>query len=273
MTQPVKSSSEFLTPTYGLKARALTIRASPKSRVLGEELDALVDPMKKKVSVVRKKINSVNRELKPLGQTCQKKRSRADKSNMGDRFDILFDYTKMLELEEPIKQLKVIHVAGTKRKGSTCTFSESILRSCGFHTGLFTSPHLIDVRERFRLNGNDPLGYDKIRNRKIGMLNIIEALELPSRLVYTIYIAACADSHEPIIKKGEELLKKNASGVNLDDQNLISKLFLFLLFLITMVVMPMKILIFNLLVSPCLEELWEQFEEIAVCIKIMVHQM
>lgn len=83
------------------------------------------------------------------------KRSRADKSNMGDRFDILFDYIKMLELEEPIKQMKVIHVAGTKGKGSTCTFSESILRSCGFHTGLFTSPHLIDVRERFRLNGSD----------------------------------------------------------------------------------------------------------------------
>ncbi|XP_041994934.1 folylpolyglutamate synthase-like [Salvia splendens] len=83
------------------------------------------------------------------------KRSRADKSNNGDRFDILFDYIKMLELEEPIKQMKVIHVAGTKGKGSTCTFTESILRSYGFHTGLFTSPHLIDVRERFRLDGSD----------------------------------------------------------------------------------------------------------------------
>ncbi|XP_043816862.1 folylpolyglutamate synthase isoform X3 [Manihot esculenta] len=40
-------------------------------------------------------------------------------------------------------------------KGSTCTFTESILRHCGFHTGLFTSPHLIDVRERFRLDGED----------------------------------------------------------------------------------------------------------------------
>ncbi|KAG8376678.1 hypothetical protein BUALT_Bualt09G0088900 [Buddleja alternifolia] len=37
------------------------------------ELDALADPMKKEVSVVRKKIDSVNKELKPLGQTCQKK--------------------------------------------------------------------------------------------------------------------------------------------------------------------------------------------------------
>lgn len=38
-------------------------------------------------------------------------------------------------------------------KGSTCTFSESILRNYGLRTGLFTSPHLVDVRERFRLNG------------------------------------------------------------------------------------------------------------------------
>ncbi|KAM1053934.1 hypothetical protein FF1_001387 [Malus domestica] len=83
------------------------------------------------------------------------KRSRADKSNRGDRFDLLFDYLKILELEEPIAQMKIIHVAGTKGKGSTCTFTESILRHCGFRTGLFTSPHLIDVRERFRLDGVD----------------------------------------------------------------------------------------------------------------------
>ncbi|KAG5237527.1 DHFS-FPGS family protein [Salix suchowensis] len=83
------------------------------------------------------------------------KRSRADKSNKGDRFDLLFDYLKILELEEAITEMKIIHVAGTKGKGSTCTFTESILRNCGFHTGLFTSPHLIDVRERFRLDGVD----------------------------------------------------------------------------------------------------------------------
>ncbi|KAJ6726993.1 FOLYLPOLYGLUTAMATE SYNTHASE-RELATED [Salix purpurea] len=83
------------------------------------------------------------------------KRSRADKSNYGDRFDVLFDYLKILELEEAISEMKIIHVAGTKGKGSTCTFTESILRNCGFRTGLFTSPHLIDVRERFRLDGMD----------------------------------------------------------------------------------------------------------------------
>ncbi|XP_065878133.1 folylpolyglutamate synthase isoform X5 [Euphorbia lathyris] len=83
------------------------------------------------------------------------KRSRADKSNKGDCFDLLFDYLKILDLDHAISEMKIIHVAGTKGKGSTCTFTESILRNCGFRTGLFTSPHLIDVRERFRLDGED----------------------------------------------------------------------------------------------------------------------
>ncbi|ERN08073.1 hypothetical protein AMTRI_Chr08g203110 [Amborella trichopoda] len=81
------------------------------------------------------------------------RRVRADGKNMGDQFDLMFQYIKMLDLEEPISQLKIIHVAGTKGKGSTCTFVESILRTSGFHTGLFTSPHLIDIRERFRVDG------------------------------------------------------------------------------------------------------------------------
>lgn len=40
---------------------------------INQELESLADPMKKEVSLVRKKIDSINKELKPLGQTCQKK--------------------------------------------------------------------------------------------------------------------------------------------------------------------------------------------------------
>uniref|UniRef100_A0A0E0K7Q9 tetrahydrofolate synthase n=1 Tax=Oryza punctata TaxID=4537 RepID=A0A0E0K7Q9_ORYPU len=80
---------------------------------------------------------------------------RAHSGNRGNQWDLMAHYLQILELEEPIARMKVIHVAGTKGKGSTCTFTEAILRSCGFSTGLFTSPHLMDVRERFRLNGVD----------------------------------------------------------------------------------------------------------------------
>jgi len=48
--------------------------------------------------------------------------------------------------------LQVVHVAGSKGKGSTCAFTESVLRAHGFKTGLYASPHLISLTERFRIN-------------------------------------------------------------------------------------------------------------------------
>ncbi|KAL6046079.1 Folylpolyglutamate synthase [Balamuthia mandrillaris] len=57
-------------------------------------------------------------------------------------------------LDVDISGLSCIHVAGTKGKGSTCAFVESILRrGYGLRTGLYTSPNLVHVRERIRING------------------------------------------------------------------------------------------------------------------------
>ncbi len=53
----------------------------------------------------------------------------------------------------PTRETKVIHVAGTNGKGSTCAFIDSLARSHGVKTGLFTSPHLVDFRERFQVQG------------------------------------------------------------------------------------------------------------------------
>ncbi|XP_071485933.1 folylpolyglutamate synthase, mitochondrial-like [Diadema antillarum] len=52
-----------------------------------------------------------------------------------------------------LDQLSVIHVTGTKGKGSTCFFTEKILQTCGFKTGMICSPPLTETRERIRLNG------------------------------------------------------------------------------------------------------------------------
>ncbi|EYC07240.1 hypothetical protein Y032_0071g544 [Ancylostoma ceylanicum] len=54
---------------------------------------------------------------------------------------------------DALDRLNVIHVSGTKGKGSTCAFVESILRNAGFRTGLYTSPHLVHARERIRIDG------------------------------------------------------------------------------------------------------------------------
>lgn len=58
-------------------------------------------------------------------------------------------------LGNPQEKMKSIHVAGTNGKGSVCAFLNSILIGAGKKTGLFTSPHLVKVNERMKLNGRD----------------------------------------------------------------------------------------------------------------------
>ena len=58
-------------------------------------------------------------------------------------------------LAYPAHGVQVVHVAGTNGKGSTCAMIDSIARACGRRCGLFTSPHLIDYRERIKVNGEE----------------------------------------------------------------------------------------------------------------------
>ena len=53
----------------------------------------------------------------------------------------------------PQERLRFIHVAGTNGKGSVCAMLDSCLRAAGYKTGLYTSPHLVDFRERIRVDG------------------------------------------------------------------------------------------------------------------------
>lgn len=53
----------------------------------------------------------------------------------------------------PHDGLKILHVAGTNGKGSVCAMLDAILRQAGYRTGLYTSPHLVDFRERIQIDG------------------------------------------------------------------------------------------------------------------------
>ena len=57
------------------------------------------------------------------------------------------------ELGNPERKIKTIHVTGTNGKGSCSHSLASILQEAGYKVGLYTSPHLVDFRERIRING------------------------------------------------------------------------------------------------------------------------
>lgn len=61
----------------------------------------------------------------------------------------------LAQLGNPQNKMKVIHVAGTNGKGSVCAFIASILNKCNKKTGLFTSPHLMELTERININGRN----------------------------------------------------------------------------------------------------------------------
>ena len=59
----------------------------------------------------------------------------------------------MAHVGNPHEHLRAVHVAGTNGKGSTCHLIAAALQAAGLKVGLFTSPHLVDLRERIRING------------------------------------------------------------------------------------------------------------------------
>jgi len=75
-----------------------------------------------------------------------------------------FLYPILKKLDNPHKRLgRVIHITGTNGKGSVAYLMESVLRSAGYRTALFTSPHITGIRERIKLCGKDISEEDFIR--------------------------------------------------------------------------------------------------------------
>ena len=74
--------------------------------------------------------------------------------NQGSKFGIERMELFCRELSNPQDTFPSIHVAGTNGKGSVCTMLDKIYRDQGYRVGLFTSPHLIELGERIRVNGS-----------------------------------------------------------------------------------------------------------------------
>ncbi len=79
-----------------------------------------------------------------------------------------------------------IHVAGTNGKGSVCSNIESIFNSAGVKTGMLTSPHLLDYRERIRIDGEN-ITYSEFTNAHNFIINKIKKCENDNKISFTFF--------------------------------------------------------------------------------------
>lgn len=110
-----------------------------------------------------------------------------------------YNYKESLKLERmsglaeslgnPHKGIKAIHIAGSKGKGSTASFTYSILKKSGFKVGLYTSPHLVSFRERIRINDEFISADDisRLLESVRGVVSEIDREKMPS--FFEIYTA------------------------------------------------------------------------------------
>ena len=70
-----------------------------------------------------------------------------------DQFDLARMQTLVQRLQHPERTFPIIHIAGTKGKGSVAAMCQSVLTTAGYRTGLYTSPHLHDYVERIQIDG------------------------------------------------------------------------------------------------------------------------
>ena len=129
------------------------------------------------------------------------------------------------ELKLPLEHKKIIHVAGTNGKGSVCFYLNNLLNCAGKNTGLFTSPHLMDIRERFRINGEMvskeaffeafSLVYDKVMSKYEDALNGYH----PTFFEFLFFMAMLLFKEE----KTEYIILETGLGGMLDATNALDK--------------------------------------------------
>jgi len=127
----------------------------------------------------------------------------------------------MALLGEPQKNLKVIHVAGTNGKGSTCAMIYSILIKQGYSIGLFSSPHLERYNERIALNGEDISDFDFIKHIEIVKNKVFELFDGTDEFFSFFEIITAAAFNYFNEKKADFVVLEVGLGGRLDSTNII----------------------------------------------------
>src|SRR5215218_9695741 len=89
-------------------------------------------------------------------------------------------------LGDPHDRVRLVHVTGTKGKGSTCAMIAAVLRAAGYRIGLFTSPHLEHVEERVQVNGV-PISHAELAARMAEVAPAVRQLERQSSQGITFF--------------------------------------------------------------------------------------
>jgi dihydrofolate synthase/folylpolyglutamate synthase len=103
----------------------------------------------------------------------------------GQKFGLEAISRILVELGRPHERYDTAIVAGTNGKGSTCAMLASILQHAGYPTGLFTSPHLVRVNERMRVNGREvsdadfAVAFTQVATAVERLVNLRKELEKP----------------------------------------------------------------------------------------------
>lgn len=124
----------------------------------------------------------------------------------------------LFRLGDPQKRLKFIHVAGSNGKGSTCAMLESVLRSAGYRTGLYISPHLQSFRERFQINGVPVPGErfaavtERVRTAAEGMADHPSQFELSTAIAMLCFLEEACEIVVLEVGLGGALDSTNAIG-------------------------------------------------------------
>jgi dihydrofolate synthase/folylpolyglutamate synthase len=113
-----------------------------------------------------------------------------------------FDLTRMQDLVDllgnPERSYAVVHVAGTKGKGSTCAMIASILSAQGYKVGFYSSPHMIDFKERIRVNdvqitSEEVVGLVESMHERIEKVKGISTFEITTALAFQYFFEKQVD--------------------------------------------------------------------------------
>ena len=122
-------------------------------------------------------------------------------------------------LGDPDRKMRIIHVAGTNGKGSVCAYLCSILETAGYRVALFTSPHLVDIRERFVIQG-EMISKEEFLCAFLRIYDLLdESIPHPTYFEYLFFIAMVLFSE----REHDFCILETGLGGRLDATNAVSK--------------------------------------------------